>query len=599
MRRRIRGVALVAGVAALAAAGAMTAVVANAGTGASPAVTTRYEAESGVCQGTIDNNHTGFSGTGFCNLTNAVGSTETWTVNAANTGTATLSFRYSNGTTTNRPMSISVNGGAPVTVNFPSTSVWTTWATATVSGVTLVSGTNTVKATSNTADGGPNLDFLDVDLATGTTTLYEAENGTIFHGTVDSDHAGFTGTGFVNLTNEVGSYLQLNVNAPIGGSATLTFRYSNGTTTNRPADISVNGGTATRVNFPSTSVWTTWANASLTTTLNSGTNTVRLTSVTADGAANIDSLTVVTQGGPPDGNPPTAPGTPTQVSITATSVTVSWAASTDDTGVVAYDLFADGQACGSVAGNVTTGTCSGLTSNADHSITVKARDAAGNISPPSGALPVHTPAGGGPFGDPNLVSMFNGTDLSGWTSSATGLWSVVGGAIHGNGTQRGWIYYNRQVGTFRWIFDVRQVSGDHAPTVLIWGTTNPIRDALSAIQFQPPNGGHWDYRPGHNNGGSGEFTQLPHTKFDIHQWSQCELIGDMSTGVAKMACGQLGNGTTICNAVEVLDFKDPTAGVVGPLAIQVHNSGIHDEYKGLYLESPVVTSPGQFITTHC
>src|SRR5262249_46997260 len=141
------------------------------------------------------------------------------------------------------------------------------------------------------------------------------------------------------------------------------------------------------------------------------------------------------------------------------------------------------------------------------------------------------PPGGGLFGDPHLVSMFNGTDLTGWTSSASGLWTVKDGAIYGNGTARGWLYYSRQVGTFRWIFDVMQVSGDHQPTVLIWGTTNPIRDALSAIQFQPPNGGHWDYRPGKNNGGSGLFTQVAHTKLDIHQWSQCELIGNMTTGI--------------------------------------------------------------------
>jgi hypothetical protein len=75
-----------------------------------------------------------------------------------------------------------------------------------------------------------------------------------------------------------------------------------------------------------------------------------------------------------------------------------------------------------------------------------------------------------------------------------------------------------------------QTSADHAtwtaPTVLIWGTTNPIRDALSAIQFQPPNGGHWDYRPGHNNGGGSEFKTFPHDKMDIHNWSQCELVGN-------------------------------------------------------------------------
>jgi hypothetical protein len=202
-----------------------------------------------------------------------------------------------------------------------------------------------------------------------------------------------------------------------------------------------------------------------------------------------------------------------------------------------------------------------------------------------------------PYGDPNLVSMFDGTTLNGWTASSTTGWSVKSGAIHGNGTGRGWIYYNTQVGTFRWIFNVRQVKGNHAPTVLIWGTTTPIRDALSAIQFQPPNGGHWDYRPGKNNGGGSEFKQIKHTKIDIHQWSQCELIGNESTGVAKMACCPLKGAATTCKGVEVLDFKDKTAGRVGPLAIQVHNSGIQDEYRSLYVESPVVQSPDTFITT--
>ncbi len=570
----------------------MTAVVASAATA------TRYEAESGVCQGTVDSDHAGFTGTGFCNTTNATGAYEQWTVSAVTAGSATLSIRYANGTTTNRPMTVTVNGNSPVTVNFPGTGAWTTWATANVT-VNLAAGTNTVRATSTTANGGPNLDWLEVEMVS--TSAYQAEDATIFHGTVDSDHAGFTGTGFVNLTNEVGSYVEWTVTAAQAGTATLTFRYANGTTASRPTDISVNGAAPTSVDFPGTGAWTTWASASVTANLAAGTNTVRATSANANGAPNLDELIVETAGGGSDDTtPPTTPGQPSQVSITANSVTVSWTASTDDVGVAGYDLASDGQPCGSVSGQATSGTCTGLTPNADHSITVRARDAAGNVSPASPALAVHTPAGGGPFNDPNLVSMFNGTNLDGWTPHAAGAWTVTGGAIHGNGTSRGWIYYNQQVGTFRWIFDVRQISGNHQPTVLIWGTTNPIRDALSAIQFQPPNGGHWDYRPGHNNGGGSLFKTIAHDKIDIHQWSQCELIGNMTTGIARMACGQLtGGATTTCHAVEVLDFHDATAGRVGPLAIQVHNSGIHDEYKGLYLESPVVTSPDQFITTHC
>jgi len=205
---------------------------------------------------------------------------------------------------------------------------------------------------------------------------------------------------------------------------------------------------------------------------------------------------------------------------------------------------------------------------------------------------------GNPYNDPNLVSMFDGKTLDGWTAQKADQWSAKNGVIHGNGTSRGWLYYNKQqVGTFRWIFNVRQVKGNHAPTVLIWGTTNPIRDALSAIQFQPPNGGHWDYRPGKNNGGGSLFKQLPHTKWDVKTWSQCELIGNQATGVAKMACCPLKGTATTCKGTEVLDFTDKTAGQVGPLALQVHNSGIQDEYRSLYVESPVVTSPDKFITT--
>src|SRR5262245_12947373 len=72
----------------------------------------RYEAENApaVCNGTIDSNWTGFSGTGFCNATNAVASFAEWTVNAANAGTATIAIRYANGTTTGRPCDILVNG---------------------------------------------------------------------------------------------------------------------------------------------------------------------------------------------------------------------------------------------------------------------------------------------------------------------------------------------------------------------------------------------------------------------------------------------------------------------------------------------------------
>jgi endo-1,4-beta-D-glucanase Y len=117
----------------------------------------------------------------------------------------------------------------------------------------------------------------------------EAETGTISAGgTIDSNHTGFTGTGFVNVANAVGSYVELTVNAVTAGSHTVKFRYSNGTTTTRPVDITVNGAAGGSNTFATTANWDTWANATKAETFVAGTNTIRLTSTTATGGPNLD-----------------------------------------------------------------------------------------------------------------------------------------------------------------------------------------------------------------------------------------------------------------------------------------------------------------------
>jgi hypothetical protein len=120
----------------------------------------RHEAESAVCDGTIDSDHAGFSGTGFCNTANAVGASVEWTVNAASAGSATLTLGFANGTAADRPMNILVNGVVASAVSFTGNSEWTSWRSASVT-VALAAGTNTVRAVATTANGGPNLDYLD------------------------------------------------------------------------------------------------------------------------------------------------------------------------------------------------------------------------------------------------------------------------------------------------------------------------------------------------------------------------------------------------------------------------------------------------------
>ncbi|MEU7863296.1 CBM35 domain-containing protein [Nonomuraea sp. NPDC049141] len=125
-------------------------------------------------------------------------------------------------------------------------------------------------------------------------TRLEAENATISQGVVESNHAGFSGTGFVNTDNAAGCYVQWTHNASAAGPATLTIRYANGTTVDRPMNVTVNGVVvASGLSFGGTGAWTTWASKSVNATLVAGANTVRVTGATANGCPNLDYLEVL------------------------------------------------------------------------------------------------------------------------------------------------------------------------------------------------------------------------------------------------------------------------------------------------------------------
>ncbi len=261
------------------------------------AATTRYEAEScTISSGTVDTNHLGYSGTGFVNGDNAVGNYLQCTVNAATAGTATFGIRYANGTTTNRPADISVNGTViAAAAAFDPTANWDTWVTKNVS-ATVNAGSNTIRISATTSNGNANLDYVDVDVAAA--SVYQAENAVISQGVVATNHLNYTGTGFVDYTNVTGSYVEFTVDAMSTGPHTLTFRHANGSTTNRPMSISVNGSTVNaNLAFDPTANWDTWADVSLNASLTAGANTVRATATTANGGPNLDKLTVASGGG--------------------------------------------------------------------------------------------------------------------------------------------------------------------------------------------------------------------------------------------------------------------------------------------------------------
>lgn len=122
----------------------------------------KYEAENGVFNKTVlESTHEGFSGKGYANLDNEVGSSLTLSVVAADEGDKDVKIVFANGSTANRPVSVAVNGKVQVeSVDFESTGAWESWDSSTVT-LRLPAGASAITIASLTKDGGPNIDRIE------------------------------------------------------------------------------------------------------------------------------------------------------------------------------------------------------------------------------------------------------------------------------------------------------------------------------------------------------------------------------------------------------------------------------------------------------
>ncbi len=79
-----------------------------------------------------------------------------------------------------------------------------------------------------------------------------------------------------------------------------------------------------------------------------------------------------------DSSPPTIPSSITNSALTSTSFTINWSNSSDNIGVTGYEVYLNGLLTTTVS--TTSATITGLTPITTYSITLKAKDAAGNSS---------------------------------------------------------------------------------------------------------------------------------------------------------------------------------------------------------------------------
>ena len=128
-----------------------------------------------------------------------------------------------------------------------------------------------------------------------------------------------------------------------------------------------------------------------------------------------------------DSQAPTVPAGLASANSTGTGFTLSWTASTDNVGVTGYEVFRNGVNIGTTTS--ATFSVSGVTCGMSSSMTVRARDAAGNWSALSNTLSVNTalPNAGSITGTSTLCA--GTTSVLGSNGLAGGSWSSSNGSV--------------------------------------------------------------------------------------------------------------------------------------------------------------------------
>ncbi|MDA4891810.1 fibronectin type III domain-containing protein [Streptomyces sp. MS2A] len=92
-----------------------------------------------------------------------------------------------------------------------------------------------------------------------------------------------------------------------------------------------------------------------------------------------------------DESAPTRPGDVHGRAVGSRAVQLGWSAAKDDRDVVSYDVYQGGAKVHSVGGDQTAAVVTGLRPGTAYAFTVRARDAADNVSPASAAVRLTTP----------------------------------------------------------------------------------------------------------------------------------------------------------------------------------------------------------------
>ena len=189
----------------------------------------------------------------------------------------------------------------------------------------------------------------------------------------------------------------------------------------------------------------------------------------------------------PDSTPPSTPTSLSASAISSSQVNLTWAASTDNTGVTGYKIFRDGVQVGTSVSASYTDT--GLSASTVYSYSVSANDAAGNTSgksAASGAITLSAGASAITTGS-RVVTTANLNVRSSASAGATklgtesigSLGTVIGGPTTAGGYT--WWQINYDNGISGWSISTYLLAAAAASSPAV-GMAEPAQDSLSLVQ---------------------------------------------------------------------------------------------------------------------
>ena len=128
--------------------------------------------------------------------------------------------------------------------------------------------------------------------------VFQAEDALLFGSFARTQYSGYTGSGYIDLADRTGSYLEFVFICDNAETDNVTVYYANGGS-NRTIDITLNDALVKSISFKSTGSWASWSSIDIPVLLQADINRLRFTSTTNNVNPNFDRIFINGQGAVP------------------------------------------------------------------------------------------------------------------------------------------------------------------------------------------------------------------------------------------------------------------------------------------------------------